>query len=167
MVGLADIEMKIRKATFDDKQQLWQIFQSVVSTGDTYVFLPDSDFSIFEKYWMNYFPFVAVENDIITGTYIIKPNQIGLGSHVANGSYMINPDFQGKGIGTQLGLHSLENAKAQGFKAMQFNFVVSTNKPAIMLWKKLGFDIIGTIPKAFDHQTLGFVDAHVMYKDLK
>ena len=116
---------------------------------------------------MKYSPIVAVEGETIVGTYIIKENQIGLGSHVANGFYVIHPDHHGRGIGKMLGLHSLEYARSSGFKAMQFNIVVATNSPAVALWKKLGFRIVGTIPRAFRHSTLGFVDAHIMYQNLE
>ena len=102
----------------------------------------------------------------IFGTYIIKPNQIDLGSHIANCSYMVHPNAQGKGIGKLLCEHSITNAKQLGYQAIQFNLVISTNLGAIKLWEKYGFEIIGTIPKAFRHLKLGLVDAYIMYKEL-
>ncbi|UJH68289.1 GNAT family N-acetyltransferase [Muricauda sp. SCSIO 65647] len=102
----------------------------------------------------------------ILGTYIIKPNQIDLGSHIANASYMVHPEARGLGVGQSLGKHSLITAKELGFLGMQFNFIVSTNKAAIALWIKLGFKIIGTVPKAFKHNRLGLVDAHIMFREL-
>ncbi len=99
-------------------------------------------------------------------TYIIKPNQTGLGSHIANCSYMVCPDARGKGVGRLICEHSITEAQQLGYKAMQFNLVVSTNHAAVALWQKCGFKIIGTIPEGFKHQSLGYVDAHIMYRKL-
>jgi ribosomal protein S18 acetylase RimI-like enzyme len=93
-------------------------------------------------------------------------NQRDLGSHVANASFMVHPGYSGKGAGREMGLHCLREAKKAGYLAMQFNFVVSTNRAAVSLWQKLGFSIVGTLPKAFLHQSLGYVDAYVMYRFL-
>ncbi|MEO9893263.1 GNAT family N-acetyltransferase [Aurantibacter sp.] len=161
--------MKIRKAIASDIDQVWEIFTKVIKTGDTYVFHPDTPKSDLEKYWfapyMN--TYVIEENGIIFGTYIIKPNQIDLGNHIANCSYMVSPKAQGKGIGKKLCEHSLQIAKEKDFEGIQFNIVVSTNKAAIALWEKNGFTIIGTTPRAFRHAKLGLVDTYIMYKDLK
>ena len=161
--------MEIRPA---DKQadfdKIWEIFENVISTGDTYVFDPNTPKNRLHKHWfadyMN--TFVAVDNGEILGTYIIKPNQIDLGNHIANCSYMVNPKHHGRGAGKLLCKHSIQFAKDNGFLAIQFNIVVSTNQGAVKLWEKFGFDIIGKTPKAFRHKTLGFVDAFIMYKDL-
>lgn len=102
----------------------------------------------------------------IVGTYVLKPNFLGLGSHVANGSYMVHPKHQGKKIGYQITLHSLEEAQKLGFKAIQFNLVVATNIKAINLYKKVGFKIVGILPKAFNHMKFGYVDAYVMHRFL-
>ena len=98
--------------------------------------------------------------------YIIKPNQIDLGNHIANCSYMVDPKFQGLGIGKLLCGHSINYAKGKGFLGIQFNIVVSTNEVAVRLWQKFGFEIIGKTPGGFRHKTLGFVDTYIMYKDL-
>jgi len=98
--------------------------------------------------------------------YKIVANQRGLGSHVANASFMVDPSCSGRGIGRQMGEHCLEEARRLGYLAMQFNFVVSTNGAAVALWQKLGFAIVGTVPKAFRHSTLGYVDTYVMYRSL-
>lgn len=111
--------------------------------------------------------YVAEESGTVHGTYILKPNQIGLGNHIANCSYMVSLKMRGKGIGKMLCEHSLKTAKTSGFKGIQFNIVVSTNKGALALWKKFGFSIIGTTPKGFRHSLLGFVDTHIMYKSLE
>jgi ribosomal protein S18 acetylase RimI-like enzyme len=102
----------------------------------------------------------------IVGTYILRPNQSGPGSHVANAAFMVAPDARGMGIGRKMGEHSLSEARRIGFRAMQFNFVVSTNASAIRLWQQLGFKIIGTLPGAFRHPEKGYVDVYVMYRSL-
>lgn len=158
----------IRKATSSDADKVWEIFRLVIATGDTYVFPPDMSKKEALSHWFGpkYHTYVAEHKNEIKGTYIIKENQMGLGSHIANGSYMIHPESQGLGIGRKLGEHSIQEAQKLGFKAMQFNFVVSSNERAVALWMKLGFEIIGTIPDAFQHQTKGLVAAYIMYRKL-
>lgn len=158
----------IRKATLDDYDSIWDIFRAVIQDENTYVFRHDTPKEDLQKHWFASYmhTFVFEENDIISGTYIVKPNQIDLGSHIANASYMIHPNAQGKGIGMQLAEHSLQISKALGFIGMQFNIVVSTNIPAIKLWQKLGFTIIGTTPKGFNHKEHGLIDTYIMYKEL-
>jgi len=161
--------MKIRPAGFErDENEVWGIFRSVIETGDTYVFDPETPRSDLRKLWFADYmkTYVAEDEGAILGTYILKPNQSGLGSHIANGSFMVHPKAQGKGIGKAMCEHSLIVAKKLGYRAMQFNLVVSTNVGAIKLWEKFGFEIIGTIPDAFDHKTKGFVEAHIMYRAL-
>lgn len=158
----------IRKSLSDDTNQLWNIFQSVVRSGDTYAFAPNITKKEALSYWMGVDKhcYVAEYEDTIAGTYIIKDNQPGLGSHIANASFMVCPKFQGKSIGKTMGQHALIEAKTLGYAAMQFNLVISTNLAAINLWQKLGFKIIGTIPNAFNHQQYGMVDAHIMFREL-
>ncbi len=160
--------MHIRKALSADYDQVWEIFSKVIQTADTYVFDPDTPKTALKKYWFADYmsTFVAEEDGTIKGTYIIKQNQMDLGNHIANCSYMVHPDAQGKGIGKIMCEHSLEFAKESGFKAIQFNIVVSTNEAAVGLWKKYGFEIIGTTPNGFRHKDLGFVDTYIMYKKL-
>jgi ribosomal protein S18 acetylase RimI-like enzyme len=110
--------------------------------------------------------FAAVEAGRIIGTYYLKPNQAGGGDHVANCGYMTNPAARGGGIGRHMCEHSLEQARSRGFRAMQFNFVVSTNAPAVRLWMSLGFNVVGRLPLAFRHPSLGYVDALVMFRAL-
>ena len=161
--------MNIRKATEIDIDQVWEIFSKVIETGDTSVFNPNTPKVDLKKHWFADYmeTYVIEENGQILGTYIIKPNQIDLGSHIANCSYMVNPNSHGKGIGKKLCEHSLKIAKENRFEGIQFNIVVSTNNGAVELWKKYGFEIIGTTPKGFRHSELGLVDTHIMYKDLK
>jgi ribosomal protein S18 acetylase RimI-like enzyme len=110
--------------------------------------------------------FVAEERDVIVGTYYLRANQLGGGAHVANCAYMVAPAATGRGIAQIMCDHSLERARARGFLAMQFNFVVSSNERAVRLWQHVGFDIVGRLPKAFRHPSLGLVDALVMHRAL-
>lgn len=161
--------IEIRPATDSDFEEIWLIFSEVVSFGDTYAFSPNT--SKLEAYhiWIEVpkVTYIAVKTNQILGTYYIKPNQVGLGRHVCNAGFMVATSARGEGIGKLMGEHSLIEARNFGFKAMQFNFVVSTNQPAIKLWQNLGFQIVGTLPNAFQHQTLGFVDVYVMYQELE
>lgn len=158
----------IRKATAKDYDQVWEIFKSVIQTEDTYVFSKNTPKEDLKKHWFASYmhTYVYEENHKILGTYIVKPNQIDLGSHIANASYMVHSSTQGQGIGRKLCEHSLKLAKDLGFIGMQFNIVVSTNEVAVKLWQKLGFEIIGTTPNGFRHSSLGLVDTFIMYKDL-
>ena len=160
--------MKIRKVIERDHQALWDIFREVVFNGDSYSQSPTISKEAGLHYWIKegQHCYVAENEGRVVGAYIIKPNQPDLGSHVANGSFIVHPEARGQNIGTALGQSALEEAKKLGFLAMQFNMVVSTNKGAVALWKKLGFTIIGTVPKAFNHKTLGLVDVHIMHRFL-
>ncbi len=147
---------------------MWDIFHALIAQGDTYPFPPDADFDTCRNYWFapGVKTFVAVMGGRLLGMYKLVANQIGLGAHVANASFMVSPTAQGVGVGKMMGQHCLDQARADGFLAMQFNYVVSTNLAAVTLWKKLGFSIVGTLPKAYQHQRLGYVDAYVMYQVL-
>lgn len=159
---------QIRQATAADSDAIWDIFRAVVVTGDTYAF--DSGISRDEAlaYWLHpsNWRYVAEREGNIVGTYILKANQPGLGSHVANAAFMVSPRARGFGVGRAMGEHSLSEARRLGFRAMQFNFVVSTNESAVNLWQQLGFKIVGTLPDAFRHSEKGFVDAYVMFRSL-
>src|ERR1043165_6072706 len=111
-------------------------------------------------------PKADTEDRGVIGTYILRPNQLGPGSHVANAAFMVAPDAQGSGVGRKMAVHCLSEARRMGFRAMQFNFVVSTNTRATDLWQQLGFKIIGTLPGAFLHPEKGYVDVYVMYRSL-
>lgn len=159
----------IRKAEPKDQDSIWQLFHEVVSKEDTYPCPADTSKEHALRIWINKSTatYVAVMDETIVGTYYIKPNQPGLGSHVCNCGYMVAANARDFGIGTAMCKHSQVEARRLGFCAMQFNLVVSSNKGAIRLWQKLGFKIIGTLPKAFKHYKLGYIDAHVMYKWLE
>lgn len=160
--------IKIRRATADDYDEIWNIIRQVIATGDTYVYDPDSSKEKMLKEWFggNKHTYVALLENKIAGTFFIKGNQPDLGSHVANAGYMTDPGMPGKGIGHAMCEFSLHEAKRLGFTAMQFNIVVKSNERAIQLWKKLGFEIIGEIPEAFNHKQLGLINAFIMYKKL-
>ncbi|HUR96796.1 MAG TPA: GNAT family N-acetyltransferase [Pyrinomonadaceae bacterium] len=159
---------QIRTATDSDKPAVWEIIKSVIAGGDTYVFEPDTPEDEMLAYWFSHekYVYVAEDDGEIAGTYWIKANQPGLGSHVANGGYMVSPHAIGKGTGRMMAEHSLDEAKRLGFEAMQFNFVVKSNEVAVRLWQKVGFEIIGEIPDAFDHRQNGLTNAYVMYRKL-
>jgi GNAT superfamily N-acetyltransferase len=161
-------ELTIRSATASDWPAIWKIFRLVVQRGDTYAFLPQLDEESARKIWFaaGAQVFVADAERRVVGTFLVKPNQPGLGSHVANAGFMVDPEMHGAGIGRAMGEYALAWAKQQGYQAMQFNFVVSTNTGAVALWKKLGFAIIGTIPRGFHHAQLGYVDVYVMHREL-
>ncbi len=161
--------VSVRDATDTDRERIWEIFRAVVATGDTWTFAPDSSREDCEKTWFapGVRPYVACGDDgRVVGMYFLRPNQPGLGAHVGNAGYMVDPRAQARGIGTALGEHSLAEARRLGFRALQFNFVVSTNERAVALWKRLGFSIIGTSPGAFRHAKLGYVDAYLMHQTL-
>ena len=161
--------LTFRKALASDKADVWQILKSVIAGGDTYAFLPNSTKKEMLNYWFSSEKqtYVAVLDDAIVGTFVMRANQLGLGAHIANASYMIAPNHAGKGIGYQMGAFSLQEARELGYRAMQFNLVIKTNAVAVRLWQRLGFQIIGEIPEAFQHQTLGFVNAYIMYQKLE
>ncbi len=162
-------EIDIRPVSPADLDALWEIFHFHLSAGETYPFEPDTPRSVGDSYWLGagIDSHVAVAADgSILGMYKLVANQVGLGNHVANASYMVSPQVQGRGIGRLLGQHSLQQARRLGYLAIQFNFVVSTNTAAVALWQKLGFAIVGTLPQAYRHQRLGLVDAYVMHQSL-
>lgn len=165
---MAKSSIKIIKARPEHHEAIWQIFHEVVKSGDTYVYAPDTTREDALKIWCdpNIHTFVALHEGIVVGTYTLKANFPGLGSHIANCSYMVSSHARGLGVGRSMAQHSLEFAKDQGFISMQFNIVVSTNTNAVSLWKALGFEVVGTTPKGFRHAKLGFVDTYVMYRGL-
>lgn len=160
--------IRVRRAVPDDWPAIWRIFSSVVGAGDTYTYAPDTPEAEAQRLWMGdgFITCVAEREGDIVGTCVVKPNQPGLGAHVANAGYMVRPDAFGGGIGAALCEHSLAEARAAGYRAMQFNAVVSTNTRAVALWERFGFTIIGTVPEGFRHARLGYVDLHVMYRRL-
>jgi len=158
----------IRAATQGDRDAIWNIFREIVATADTYTFDPNISRDEALAYWFrsDTHTYVAENNGRVIGTYILRANQCGPGSHVANAAFMVARNAQGQGIGRAMAEHCLNEARHFGFRAMQFNFVVSTNPAAIRLWQQLGFEIVGTLPGAFRHPQKGYVDVHVMFRSV-
>lgn len=161
--------LTIRRSGESDFDAIWRIFRAVVADGDTFTWDEATTREQARAFWLGLEggqTYVALLNDEVVGAYIIKPNQPGRGSHVANAAYMVGPGRRGLGVGRLMCEHSLDEARAAGFLAMQFNIVVSTNETAVSLWKKSGFEVVGTLPKVFRHRERGFVDAFVMHRFL-
>ena len=159
----------IRLFEESDWPALWEIIEPVFRAGETYVFSPEITEKETYQAWIEIpaATFVAVNTDAkLLGTYYIKPNQPGLGSHVCNCGYIVADRSRGKGIASAMCEHSQQEAVSRNFRAMQYNLVVSTNQGAVRLWKKHGFEVIGTLANSFRHRRLGYVDAYVMYKEL-
>lgn len=161
-------DLNIRRATPADWPAIWRIMSAVIAAGDTYTWEPDTPADVARARWMGdgFITCVAEREGDVVGTYAVKANQPGPGSHVANAGYMVRADAFGQGIGGALCEHSLAEARAAGYRAMQFNAVVSTNTRAVALWQRFGFRIIGTVPEGFRHARLGFVDLYIMYRKL-
>ena len=159
----------IRPLEERDRDAVWGIMEPVFRAGETYPFATDIGKEEALRVWVSAPATAFVFDDGgggVLGTYYIKPNQATLGAHVCNCGYIVAQRARGRGIATEMCRHSQLEAKARGYRAMQYNLVVSTNEGAVRLWKSLGFAVIGTLPGAFRHSKLGFVDAHVMYKNL-
>ena len=161
--------LEIRQATEADHGGIWNIFHAVITPGDTYALDPQMPREEGLAYWFraDTHTYVTENDGRVVGTYILRPNQPALGSHVANAAFMVAPAARGQGIGRAMGEHCLSEARRLGFRAMQFNFVVSTNEGAIRLWKQLGFKIVGTLPSAFRHPQNGYVDVYIMFRSLE
>lgn len=161
--------MKIREATKSDRKLIWLIFREIVSPGETYAYETDTTKEQAEKIWLDTprKTYVFEEDGKVLGTYYLKTNQSGPGNHVCNCGYMVSSLARGKGLATLMCKHSQKIAIEFGYKAMQFNFVASSNEGAVRLWSKLGFVTVGRLPNAFNHPSKGFVDAFVMYKWLQ
>ena len=161
-----DIVMLIREAAPGDADAIWAILEPIIRTGETYTLPREMDRATALACWHSptHEVFVAEADGEIVGTYILRANQQGGGAHVANCGYMTAPHATGRGVARAMCADSLERARERGFRAMQFNFVVSTNERAVRLWQSFGFEIVGRLPKAFAHPKLGFVDAYIMYR---
>lgn len=160
--------MAIRLATDGDRDAIWGILGPMIRAGETYPLPRDTNREEAFAFWFS--PekevFVWEENGEVLGTYFLKANQQGGGGHVANCGYVTSIAAQGRGIARAMCLHSLERAKERGFRGMQFSFVVSSNTRAVKLWSSLGFETVGRLPQAFQHPTMGFVDALVMFQQI-
>ena len=160
--------MQVRGASTADTPAIAEIILPIIREGTTYAVDPDMSEAEALAYWLgpDKETFVAEENGAILGTYYMRPNQAGGGRHVCNCGYMTRAAATGRGVARSMCEHSLAHARSRGYRAMQFNFVVSTNERAVRLWQSLGFEIVGRLPGAFRHPAHGYVDALVMYQAL-
>ncbi|MFE7638520.1 GNAT family N-acetyltransferase [Kitasatospora sp. NPDC057518] len=162
--------VRIREAVPEDWPDIWPFFHTVVAAGETFPYPLDMSSELGREWWMLAAPnrtVVAVDGDgRILGTATMSRNRPGNGSHVASASYLVDPAHHGRGIGRALVEYTLDWARRSGFRAMQFNAVVATNHHAVRLYESLGFEIVGTVPEAFDHPVDGYVGLHVMYRKL-
>jgi L-amino acid N-acyltransferase YncA len=161
--------VRIREFVDDDWPAVWPIFQEVVTAGDTYPYDPAWTSEQARAVWVEASPgqtVVACEGARVLGTAKMGPNRPGPGAHVATASFMVAAAARGRGVGRALGEYAVSWAEAQGYAAMQFNAVVETNHAAVHLWRALGFHIVGTVPEAFEHPSLGRVGLHIMYRRL-
>ncbi|MBY6243656.1 GNAT family N-acetyltransferase [Methylosinus sp. Sm6] len=161
--------MHIRPAETKDAPSIWRVIGPTIRAGETYALDADMSEAAALAYWLgdDRETFVAEEDGAIVGTYYLRANQAGGGRHICNCGYMTSAAATGRGVARAMCAHSLEQAARRGFLAMQFNFVVGSNTRAVALWKSFGFQIVGTLPQAFHHPTLGFVDALVMFRTLE
>lgn len=160
----------LRKARLEDFEEIYDIFCAVLEEGETYSYtLAEMTPERSLAYWISAAGtqcFVADVNGKVAGVCAVRPNRTGRAGHVANASFIVHPDYRRMGIATAMGNHALKIAKKSGYKAMQYNFVVSINKVAVALWQSLGFKIIGTMPKGFKHAKKGMVDVYIMHQFL-
>lgn len=159
----------LRPATAADWPGVWAVVEPMIREGGTYPIEQDASEADGRAYWFAPDKQLIVADDPaqgIVGCYYLKPNSTGPGGHVCNAGYVVRPDQRGRGIAQALCCHSIETARAQGYRAMQYNLVVSTNERAVRLWQHMGFAIVGTLPGAFRHPAQGYVDAYVMYRSL-
>jgi len=157
---------RLEQGSASDRAAIEAMGREVVDAGNAFVF---EDLDGVRAYWFDPRGDAGVATDAtgaVVGTYIVKPNQPGRGSHVANAGYMVLASARGGGLGMLLAEHSVETARHAGYRALQFNFVVASNAPALRLWEKLGMRIVGTLPAAFRRVDGGYDDAHVLYREL-
>ena len=160
--------MPIRPARPEDAAAVWSILEPVIRAGETYTLDANMSERDALAYWLgpDKETFVAEEEESIVGTYYMRPNQAGGGAHVCNCGFMTAAAAAGRGVARKMCEHALEHSKSRGYRAMQFNFVVSANERAVGLWRALGFEVVGCLPQAFNHPRLGYVDALVMFRAL-
>jgi L-amino acid N-acyltransferase YncA len=159
----------IRVAQRQDWARIWPLFSDIVAAGETYAHPDGLTLETARPLWMEEPPgqtVVALGDDVVLGSAKMGPNRPGRGAHVATASFMVDPQCQGQGVGRALGECTIEWAQAAGYHSMQFNAVVETNTAAVRLWESLGFEILATVPEAFDHPKHGFVGLHVMFRRL-
>jgi len=162
--------MLIRDATADDWPAIWPFLRRIVAAGETYTWPRDIGEAEARAMWLLEPPgrtVVAVDPDgTVLGTAKMNPNHMGPAAHIASASVMVNPEHAGRGVGRALGEHVIDRARAEGYRAMQFNAVVETNTAAVALWRSLGFEVLGTLPEGFHHPEKGYVGLHIMHRSL-
>jgi ribosomal protein S18 acetylase RimI-like enzyme len=160
--------MLIRQACLEDDEAIWRVVEPTIRAGETLMLPRDLSEAEAVRYWRapEHEVFVTEQNGEILGTYYLRANQRGGGAHVANCGYATAPSASGRGVARAMCAHSLERARVRGFRAMQFNCVVSTNERAVRLWQSFGFEIVGRLPEAFLHPEIGYVDALVLFRKL-
>jgi GNAT superfamily N-acetyltransferase len=159
--------MIIQEAVEQDWPHIYPFFSEIVAAGQTYAYPENLSIDNARDYWMEPPPshtVVAVEGDMVVGSATMGPNRPGRGSHVATASFMVDPRHHGRGVGRALGEHVLDWARSAGYRSIQFNAVVETNRAAVHLWQALGFQILATVPEAFDHAEHGLVGLHIMFQ---
>jgi ribosomal protein S18 acetylase RimI-like enzyme len=161
------LNVDLVRTTEADFAKLWSALEPTIRAGDAFTIPADYTESQARAWWTSKpHTFAAYDGADVVGGYFFVANQLGAGSHVANATYVVAPQARGRGVAKAMCQHSLSEARATGFRAMQFNIVVSTNEPAVRAWKACGFEIVGTLPGAFKHPSAGYVDAYVMYQTL-
>lgn len=172
--------MLIRPATDADWEQIWSFLSVVLAAGETYTYPQDISEAEARQQWLLAGPWHVLVAELgdevpragsarpgrVAGIVKFGPNQPGRGAHVANASFVVDPAANGLGVGRALAEEALVQARDRGFRAMQFNAVVETNTRAVALWRSLGFEILTTVPAAFDHPVHGYVGLHVMHRSL-
>ena len=160
--------MIIRAATLDDWPTIWPFFARIVAAGETYAYPPDLTAETARPLWMDGHVVVAVDERAgrVLGSAKMGPNRPGRGAHIATASFMVDPAEHGHGVGRALGRYAVQWARSAGYHGMQFNAVVETNAAAVALWRSLGFEVLATVPEAFDHPVYGLVGLHIMYQRL-
>jgi len=161
-------ELSIRPAVYADQEPIWQTLEPTIRAGESVTLDQDTTRAGALDFWFSarHEVFVAEQEGTIVGTYFLRANQAGGGAHVANSVYVVSPSATGRGIAQAMCEHSLNHARSRGFLAMQFNFVLSSEERRLKLWQRAGFKVVGTLPKAFRHPSLGLIDAFVLHRDL-
>jgi ribosomal protein S18 acetylase RimI-like enzyme len=162
-------EVHIRPARSEDAAHIWQVLEPTIRAGETLALDRDMSDAEVLAYWLqaDHAAFVAESDGEIVGTYYLRPNQGGGGKHICNCGYVTKRTAMGRGVARAMCEHSLQYARSRGYRGMQFNFVVSSNARAVALWRSMGFEVVGHLPSAFEHPTLGYVDALVLFRSLE